>query len=286
MSPDTLRSALGTAGLTGLLDHLDALTRPAIHVTTRAVDQSAVAPGASALGGQPDLPRGVAWPAKQGAPLSFIAQIRLEETHPYDAAHLLPVSGLLSFFYDAQQSTYGTDPADRDGFRVLYTPGSLAGQQRVPFPAALPATDRFTPCAVSYSSQMTLAQQPDLEIPSLAWTPDLQQRYDSAVASLPGGGQQPTPQDQLLGFPNTLQDDMRLQCQLASHGIAMQNAATDPRTQALAPGASNWLLLLQVDSDPHAGMRWGDGGMLYYWIERDALQRASFDNVWAALQTT
>jgi uncharacterized protein YwqG len=286
MSPDALRSALGAAGLDVLLGHLDALIRPAIHLSTRAVDQSALAPGASALGGQPDLLPGAAWPAKQDVPLSFLAQIRLEEAHSFDTAHLLPASGLLSFFYDAQQATYGTDPADRDGFRVLYTPGNLSGLCQLPFPAALPTSARFTLCAVSYSSQMTLAQQPDLEFPGLAWTPDQQQRYESAIASLPGGGQQPTPQDQLLGFPNTLQDDMRLQCQLVSHGISMENAATDSHTQALTPGASNWQLLLQVDSDPHAGMRWGDGGIVYYWIERDALQRASFDNVWVVLQTT
>lgn len=287
MSPDSLHAALEAPGLTPLLDHLDALVRPAIRLATRTVEQSAIPIGGSQLGGQPDLPPGVAWPALQSAPLAFVGQIRLEDARPFDSAHLLPTAGLLSFFYDAQQATYGDDPANRDGFRVLFTPGelsSLASLKRQPFPAALPASARFTPCALSYSSQITVAQQPNLEVPNLAWAPNQQQQYEAAVAQ-PAGQGQTGPQHQLLGFPNTLQDDMRLECQLASHGVSMQNAATDPHTAALSPGASNWQLLFQVDSDPHAALQWSDAGMLYYWIERDALRRADFSNVWAVLQT-
>jgi uncharacterized protein YwqG len=285
MTPEDVRAALAAAGLTPLLDHLDALARPAIHLTTRAVDQAAIPVGSSQVGGQPDLPPGAAWPAKRGTPMSFVAQIRLEEAHPYDTLHLLPATGLLSFFYDAQQATYGTDPSDREGFRALYAPpADLARLQRQSFPAALPTSARFIPCAVSYSATLTLAQEPPLELPGLAWTPDQQKQYESALASL-AGQQPPPPRDQLLGIPDTLQDDMRVQCQLASHGVSIESAASDPRTESLASGAANWQLLLQMDSDGHAGMRWADAGMLYYWIERDALSAASFDNVWAVLQS-
>jgi uncharacterized protein YwqG len=284
MTPDTLRAAFAAPALAPLQAHLDALARPAIHLSTRAVNQAAIATGSSQLGGQPDLLPTIPWPAKQGVPMCFVGQIRLEEVKPYDAEHLLPSGGLLSFFYDSQQETYGTDPNDRDGFRTLYTPGDYGDLQRLPFPAALPASARFTPCALTLSSQMTLAQQPDLEIPGLKWTPDQQQQYEAAVTHLIG--QPPSPQDQLLGFPNTLQDDMRAQCALASHGVSMENAGSDPNAQSLADQAANWRLLLQVDSDGTANMRWGDGGMLYFWIEGDALKRASFDNVWVVLQTT
>jgi uncharacterized protein YwqG len=284
MNPDTLRAAFAAPALAPLQAHLDALARPAIHLSTRAVNQATIATGSSQLGGQPNLLPTIPWPAKQGVPMSFVGQIRLEEVKPYDTEHLLPSGGLLSFFYDTQQETYGTDPDDRDGFRTLYTPGDYGDLQRLPFPAALPASARFTPCALTFSSQITLAQQPDLEIPDLTWTPDQQQQYEAAVTHLIG--QPPSPQDQLLGFPNTLQDDMRAQCALASHGVSMENASSDPNAKSLAAQAANWRLLLQVDSDGNANMRWGDGGMLYFWIEGDALRRASFDNVWVVLQTT
>jgi len=44
-------------------------------------------------------------------------------------------------------------------------------------------------------------------------------------------------------------------------------------------------LLLQIDSDENAGMRWGDEGMLYYWMKRDDLQRQRFDTTWLVLQS-
>jgi uncharacterized protein YwqG len=282
--PDTLRAAFAASALAPLQAHLGALARPAIHLSTRAVSQAVIATGSSQLGGQPDLLPTIPWPEKQGVPMSFVGQIRLEEVKQYDTEHALQSGGLLSFFYDAQQETYGTDPGDRDGFRVLYTPGDYGDLQRLPFPPALPASARFAPCTLTFSGQMTLAQQPDLEIPGLTWTPDQQQQYEAAVARLLS--QPSSPQDQLLGLPNTLQDDMRAQCALTSHGVSIENAGSDPNANALAGQAPNWRLLLQVDSDGNASMRWGDGGMLYFWIEGDALKRASFDNVWAVLQTT
>jgi uncharacterized protein YwqG len=75
---------------------------------------------------------------------------------------------------------------------------------------------------------------------------------------------------------------MRLQCQLVSHGVTDEN---DPRVAELSPRAKNWRLLFQVDSDEHAGMRWGDNGMLYYWIERADLAAHRFDATWLVLQS-
>jgi uncharacterized protein YwqG len=284
MTPEDIRRALASARLATLSDHVDALVRPALWLSARVAPQASIPAGTSQLGGQPDLPPGLAWPAKQGAPLSFVAQIRLEDAHPYDTAHLLPPTGLLSFFYDAKQTTYGTDPSDRSGFHVFYLSGNRADLQRQPFPTALPASARFAPRAVTFSTALTMSQTPALEIPGLAWSADQQQQYEAALAALPRP-QQPAPQHQLLGFPNTLQDDMRIECQLASHGVSMDNAATDPQTPTLSPGASNWILLLQIDSDEQAGMRWQSAGMLYYWIERDALRQGRFDDTWVVLQS-
>ncbi|HEV2461721.1 MAG TPA: YwqG family protein [Ktedonobacterales bacterium] len=284
MDLDTVRNALASAGLTPLLPHLDALAWPAIRLTTTPADEATLAVGVSKLGGQPDLPANTTWPEKQGAPLSFVAQVRLADAHPFDVTQSLQSTGLLSYFYDGQQATYGTDPADRDGWRVFSFDAASGQLQRRPLPQALPATARFKPCTVAYSQILTLAQQPALEIPGLSWTPDMQRTYEGATSSLtdnPAGA----PQHQLLGHPNTLQDDMRIQCQLAANGVSMANAASDPRTAALSAGAAGWRLLFQVDSDNRAGIRWPDSGMLYYWIERAALARHDVGNVWAVLQS-
>jgi uncharacterized protein YwqG len=130
---------------------------------------------------------------------------------------------------------------------------------------------------------MTLPQDPRSVLPTGEWTPDEQTKYENLLASFPSQADKAAPHNRLLGQPDAIQDDdMRLESQLASHGIA---DASDPKAAPLLPGAATWRLLFQLDSDPNAGMRWGDAGMLYFWIERDALAARSFDNVWLVLQS-
>lgn len=58
----------------------------------------------------------------------------------------------------------------------------------------------------------------------------------------------------------------------------------DSRRKELDPGADDWTLLLQVDSDDNTKMMWGDGGMLYVWIRRQDLASRNFDKAWTILQ--
>jgi uncharacterized protein YwqG len=39
-----------------------------------------------------------------------------------------------------------------------------------------------------------------------------------------------------------------------------------------------------LDTDDDAGMMWGDGGMLYFWIRREDLEKSRFDRCWMILQ--
>jgi uncharacterized protein YwqG len=55
---------------------------------------------------------------------------------------------------------------------------------------------------------------------------------------------------------------------------------------ALESGASNWRLLLQLDTDDDLGVMWGDCGTLYYWVEEQASRSGHFSNVWLILQCT
>lgn len=79
---------------------------------------------------------------------------------------------------------------------------------------------------------------------------------------------------------------MELECQLASNGLYVGNSSgyDDPRRPALEPGAVDWQLLLQIDSDDDVGMMWGDVGMLYFWVRKQDAERADFSNVWMVLQ--
>ena len=86
---------------------------PAIALAAQRADDDAIAVGASKFGGAPDVPAGFAWPSWDERPLSFMAQINLEEIAPFDIENKLSASGLLLFFYFM---------ADEDGMAVGRTP--------------------------------------------------------------------------------------------------------------------------------------------------------------------
>jgi uncharacterized protein YwqG len=280
MDKAAIETVFEKAGLSRLKKDIGRLARPSIRLVTKQVDESTLQPGASKIGGVPDLPEGVAWPDKQGQPQSFIAQIRLADVHSYDVEKVLPAAGTLWFFYDATQQTFGEDPTDRSGWSVIFV--EKATLKRASLPGKLPTEGQFHACSLSFASEYTLSQQPQLEIPAFDWSAEEQAKYEQLLSTFPTATDHAAIHNRLLGHPDTIQDDMRQQCQLTSHGVT---DVTDPRAAELLKGAMDWQLLLQVDSDEHAGMRWADNGMLYYWITYTDLQTQHFDATWLVLQS-
>jgi uncharacterized protein YwqG len=278
-----LQELLDELGLNRAAGEIARLARTGWRLTTKRVRDADLPVGTSRIGGLPDLPPGVSWPEWQGLPLAFIAQIRLEDLDDDD--NPLPAGGLLSFVYDAEQRTWGFDPADRGSWRVFYFDTAEALVRREP-PPDLPSMGRYVPREVIFDRFLSLPTYDQL-------TERLELREEEHVAyyGLPeawveeqvGDG---SPHHQLLGHPELIQGDMRLECQMASQGVYMGDGSwrDDPRSEALAEGADDWRLLLQVDSDEGAKMMWGDVGMLYYWIRRQDLAEGAFDRVWMVLQ--
>lgn len=282
MDRSQVTASLASMGLARIAPDVTRLLKPSIRLTAATAVESSLAIGGSKLGGLPDLPKNTTWPTGKGAPLAFIAQIRLDDLTRFETAQVLPRTGILSFFYDASQQTYGADPADRGGWEVLFLAPDAALLERMPAPDGLPAAARYTPCALTFSEELTLPQDPKLDLPSFDWTQTEQTQYEQVLSSFPNPADRATMHHRLLGNPDTIQDDMRLECQLASHGVSSMD---DPRANAFSKDAMNWRLLLQVDSDDKAGMRWANAGMLYYWIEEAALQALQFDHAWVVLQS-
>jgi len=281
MDKASVQAAFQAAGLTRLTKDIDALAKASIRLFTTPVTESTLDVGASKLGGVPDVPLDFVWPEWKGIPQSFIAQIRLADAHPYDSDRVLPEQGMLWFFYDAQQQTFGADPADKGGWSVLFTENP-AQLQRATVPPTLPTTSQFQACTLGFSSEITLSLQPQLELPNFDWTDEEQQKYETLLSTFPTPEDHAAIHNRLLGNPETLQDDMRLECQLASNAVT---DSSDPKAVELAKGALEWQLLLQVDSDEHAGMRWASTGLLYYWLKKADLQARRFDASWLVLQS-
>src|SRR5579859_5177466 len=147
-------AAFVAAGLTRLTKDLDALAKNSIRLTVTPIAEPSIRIGVSKLGGQPDLPQDARWPQWKGLPQSFIAQIRLKDVRAYDSGKLLPPDGMLWFFYDARQETYGAEPGDRGGWSIIYRPGKTGRLRPTTFPANLPATSRVPACTLRFSSEI------------------------------------------------------------------------------------------------------------------------------------
>jgi len=92
---------------------------------------------------------------------------------------------------------------------------------------------------------------------------------------------------QVGGYPLPIQQaNMDLECQLVANGIYTGNAKgwKNPRIKELEPGAKDWRLLFQLDSDEDLDFIWGDCGILYFWIREQDARAGNFDDVWMILQ--
>lgn len=281
MDTAQVQSLFTNAGFSRLIPHLDALVRPSIRIHATPTNESALKVGVSKLGGSPDLPVDISWPSYKGSPQSFVLQLRLEELAAYKTASLLPEKGVLWFFYDASQNTYGDDPGDKGGWSVLFKDSGPDALKRAAAPGALPAQSRFAACGMAFSEELTLSAQPSLEIPDLAWSDQDQEKFDKVFEKFNKATGHTPPLHRLLGYPDTIQDDMREQCQLMTNGITDTD---DARYTEVVKGSNDWHLLLQVDSDERTGMRWSSSGILYYWIKWPDLQAHRFDSTWLVLQ--
>jgi uncharacterized protein YwqG len=231
------------------------------------------------MGGVPDLPKGVQWfKEKNGKSLSFIAQINLEESAPFDQKKQLPAKGLLYFFYSATQEAWGFDYKDKDKFKVFYYDGDPQQLERAVFPGDLDTMSMFRPCKLSFSPSLSLPGWEE-EYVKKRLTDKESDQYMEVIET---GAET----NKLFGYSDNIQAPMELECQLVTNGLYAGDASgyEDPRAKKLEKGAANWILLFQGESKDDAGMMWGDVGRLYFWIKKDDLKNKRFDKCWLILQ--
>lgn len=276
-----LLANLDAAGYDALAVEYLAKAAPCVHLA----DAPAPSTGRFGIriGGLPDLPDASLWPTHDGKHLAFLMQINLEELHGLLPDAGLPEKGMLYFFCEAVEPPWGFDPKDKGRSRVLYVDTLPQDAAQPDFPTDLPKEGRFQERPLAGTKSDSVPELPSLHAFSKLPMADKRKvaEWDHELRTRTG------PSHQLAGLPKEIQGDMRLECQLASNGIYCgdkDGGANDPRAKALAPGANDWCLLLQIDSDDAAGMMWGDAGMLYFWIKEDDLKNRRFENAWMILQ--
>lgn len=272
--------------------------RNTIRLYQTEADDNTIGIGQTKIGGNPDLPNEIAWVSETNTiettekkflifsskkqetitkPLSFIAQINLTEVSKFDKDNLLPKSGMLYFFYSAEQEAWGFDYKDKNKFKVIYWNGNLSELRRNDFPNDLPGYSCFKPCSVEVKSEISLPSYGHEVYDDFEDGEDdkfWEEVYDDGNLN------------KLLGYSDNIQNDMEFECELVTNGLYCGDPSgyNDPRAKELEPNAKNWRLLLQIDSNEENGMMWGDVGRLYFWIRKDDLLNQKFDKSWFSLQ--
>ncbi|PZO37748.1 MAG: DUF1963 domain-containing protein [Pseudanabaena frigida] len=266
-------------------DLIEAAIQPAIHLSKVDSQESAI--GASRIGGLPDVPADFQWVLWQNRPLSFLAQIDCADLQGFDSAKYLPNSGMLYFFYDEIEQPWGFDPSDRGSSAIIYHPSTEnLIPSSLPEGADIDSGWLFTSYALKFREVLSLPSYDSLAFEQMSIPQDRIDDYVNLIEDMKELIAANEPMHQMLGHSSNIQGDMQLECQLTSHGIHCDDASgyNSPIAKDQAAGASDWLLLLQLDSDDDVEMMWGDVGMLYFWIRKSSLQSKRFDEAWTILQ--
>ncbi len=212
------------------------------------VEEAALPLGGTRLGGLPDLPAGVKWPAIKDRSLAFAAQVRLSEVA---GNGLLPKAGLLSFFV-LDEWEDGEVPGYLQKAVVLFTP-ELTVLRRLPIPknfqsrrgGTMEERRPFASCLVEWIrvAKLPVASEPWVKQALSVAELKRYQQIDRVA----------TPENQLLG-------------------------CTERPWNPAQPADAQ--LLLQLSSDEQAGMEWGDGDTLDFYCPRAALGKGDFRGVW------
>ncbi|MBK9035495.1 MAG: DUF1963 domain-containing protein [Myxococcales bacterium] len=297
MTPDAILEALRRAGHGEHADAVRAVLEPGIHLTATALAgrpadwrtageaeadadaaeadadaaeadrvavfdaaMAALPLGASRFGGIPDLPPGAAWPERDGVPMEFIAQFRLDELAGLDPQGRLPAGGALLFFYNAQWEHSDMEP-DAACCAVLFHPGPVAELVRA------------TPPTVEWQSEFSAVPQVAPFVHGLA-------AVRGAPCTMAPGQTGPFVPERLASFWQGFASD---------HSAAYQPGGADaPQNHLLGyvdapdyvdaqqPGDQ---LLFQVSSDDAAEFQFGDCDSLYFILTAAELAARDFSRV-------
>jgi uncharacterized protein YwqG len=280
-----LQKMIARRGLERIGDNILRAARPSVQLV---LDGPAGASSMrSRLGGIPTLPSPDVWPTNRRKPLTFLGQIRLDELGGQEAAAALPPSGVLSFFYDVEGMPWGDGTRDRGGWRVLYV-DDVSSAAPVPAPRDAAAPAMLPAFAISFRPAITLPAPRSIELGPLGLTEDEFEPYwelrdDIAALGGPSG-----PIHRMFGHPDAIQGCMQRKVQFVSRDERLPEGVYSyyehPRAAELIPGAHDWRLLLQIDSDERLGVMWGDAGRIFFWVHKDDLAARDFSKAWLFLQ--
>ena len=264
-----------------------------------SITDKATTKNGSKIGGNPFLPSDFQWPyyngedydgIKKARPLSFLAQISLDEIHPFDKEGKLPDSGMLYFFYEIETMKWGFDPDDAGCAQVYYF-DKTAGFTETNAPNDLSSEYILPELALDFSNQNSLPSYEELSVhtPTLFESSDYED-YEAALKKL-HISYESCERCKLLGYADLIQGEALTDCEATSRnlymgdGKAWNKLSTDKKAD-VEKHAADWVLLFQMSSicDVEPEIMWGDMGNLYFYIRKEDLAAKRFDKARLTLQ--
>ena len=267
--------------------------------------------GSSKVGGNPDLPRDFQWyyhKAKSheeytDLPLSFLAQINCADVCEYDKEKVLPPKGMLYFFYELETMAWGAWD-DKGSARVYYYAGDISGLKRTEFPPDLADEYKLPEMPMSFSTRVELPDfveflelNTNISYEDIGYYTMYYGSHDEAMAKiLAETGFEKTEEgrvNKLLGYADTIQNGMLMNCETASRGVDIYGESVgfsekipDKELKQYRENCVKWRLLFQLDTiiTKKYSLYWGDVGRIYYYINSDDLAELNFENCWLILQ--
>jgi uncharacterized protein YwqG/predicted DNA-binding protein (MmcQ/YjbR family) len=264
-------------GLKGRGKAIRKLARPALLLRTKKSSEAKIPTGATKVGGRPDLPAKAEWPAyRDGRPLAFLAQINLAQVAKVGTpVKGLPAAGLLSVFsvwgwmkaddFDPQvpQDGTGADQEENGWTVALHTPARTRLERRKP-PRGV---NSFKAAAAELTPILSLPNhRAEPPLAALGWGDDEYERFDEMQSDF-----------RSLQTGHWFKSEDAGYHQLGGYARFQQYFPEEVLGKGLA-------MFLQVGSDAHAGMHWGDGGELTFYADARALAKGRFERLWGECQ--
>lgn len=250
--------------------------------------------GATRFGGVPDVSDNFQWPYYDGKgitpdprPLAFLAQFNCEEMSKHDTEHLLPDTGVLSFFYEMNFDCCGFDPKDKGGAKVFWFK-DIDGLKPAQVPSGLNEDFRFPILNIKSYSEPSY---PSFEDFSLTRDNMIKHwdEFDKSMMRIDTGKRDVF--HKLLGWPIVIQGNMTMECELIRRGYYLggkwDHITPRDKQESIDHSGKDWLLLFELDSftDNDFELMLGDDGSLYFYIRREDLEKRNFDDIWLIFQS-
>jgi len=252
------------------------IARPAILLRTKKSSEAKIPPGATKMGGRPDLPALAEWPVyRNGKPLAFLAQIDLAEIAKLGTPIKgLPKEGLLSVFSawgwmaedDGDPQIPDDGGEEQPGWTVMLHTPPQAKLERRKTPRGV---NSFRAAAVEPTPILSLPNH-RVEPPLAArgWADDLYDRFDEMQADF---------RSLQMGHWLKNSDALASHHLLGGYALFQQQFPEELLEMGLA-------MLLQIGTDGKTEMMWGDGGELTFYADARALAKGRFERIWGVCQ--